>query len=95
MSDEGHTGLAACLSEQVVHEKVEEPTEVTAPEEGEGVVAGGGEAGGDGELASAAPGKGLLDAIVLAVFGCNPSADDIGDAVDEGDPPSELDVTYP
>ena len=87
--------MAACLSEQVVHEKVEEPTEVTAPEEGEGVVAGGGEAGGDGELVSAAPGKGLLDAIVLAVFGCDPSADDIGDAVDEGDPPSELDVTYP
>ena len=68
-------------------------TEVTAPDEGEGVASGGGEAGGDGELVSSIPTGGLLEATVLVVFGCAASEDTAGDAVDEGEPPCPLDVT--
>lgn len=44
-------------------------TEVTAPEEGEGVTSGGGEAEGDSEFMSVFPSNGLAG-VVLAIFGC-------------------------
>lgn len=73
-------------------------TELTCPDEGEGVALGGGDAGGDGELVSALPIEGLLDARVALVLGCAEGPDGDGDVVaagDAGDPPPLLDVTYP
>ena len=72
-------------------------TAVTVPEEGDGVASGDGEAEGDGEFVSAFPSEGLLLAIVLVVFGCAELPAEEGNAPpeEEGDPPSELEVTDP
>ena len=68
-------------------------TDVTAPDDGEGVASGVGVAGGEGEFVSALPREGLLDGMVPLVCGCADSEAEDGDEKADGEPPPEAEVT--
>lgn len=65
---------------------------MTAPDDGEGVASGVGEAGGEGEAVSALPRGGLLDCMVPVICGCAASEAEDGDERADGEPPPELEL---